>query len=126
MTAMDTATTAEANRMYWETEDSVAEIAARLDISRRALYEAIEPLPTGAACPTCGGPLSFENRSARTAGEAACPVCAATGATEPAEPPAEVVGLLGESEERALLVGGAALAGAAVGALLTFALVPRR
>jgi hypothetical protein len=133
MSPLDPGFAAEANRLYWETEDSVAEIAERLEISRRALYDAVEPLPTGVPCPTCGGPLTFENRSARTAGDASCAVCAETGATDaddadaaadepaaaPAPRPADV-------EERAVLVGGAALAGAAIGALLTFALVPRR
>ena len=40
---------AEANRLYWETEQSVADIAQQLDISRRALYGAVRPLPAGAA-----------------------------------------------------------------------------
>jgi predicted DNA-binding protein YlxM (UPF0122 family) len=30
---------AEANRLYWQTETSVAEIADKLNVSRRALYE---------------------------------------------------------------------------------------
>jgi hypothetical protein len=125
MTPLEQAAAAEANHLYWETEDSVAEIAERLEISRRALYEAIEPLPTGNPCPTCGGPLLFENRSARTAGETFCAVCAETGATETDEPLAAAPAPADE-EERALLIGGAALAGAAIGALLTFALIRRQ
>lgn len=154
----------EANRLYWESDESVADIAARLDMSRRALYDAIEPLPTGASCEICGGPMTFENRSARTAGQATCAVCAATGSTtadrpdradraggarpaaraerperaerspgaaraagngEEAElsPEASLERLL---EERTVMVGGAALAGAAIGALVTFMLVSRR
>jgi hypothetical protein len=130
MTPSDPAAAGEANRLYWESEDSVAEIAERLDLSRRALYEVIEPLPTGAACEVCGGPLSFENRSARTAGDATCVICAETGATdEDSVTNGEIPGVTPfdvEVRERALLVGGAAVAGAAMGALLTFALVPRR
>jgi hypothetical protein len=130
MTPTDPAAAVEANRLYWESEDSVAEIADRLDLSRRALYELIEPLPTGAACDVCGGPLSFENRSARTAGDATCVVCAETGATdEESVAAAQTTGVAQfdiEARERALLVGGAAVAGAAMGALLTLALVPRR
>jgi hypothetical protein len=126
MTPLETGTAAEANRLYWDTDDSVAEIAERLQISRRALYEAVEPLPTGNNCPTCDGPLSFENRSARTAGDAACPVCAETGALDSDVPAAAATTLIGDVEERALLVTGAALAGAAMGALLAFTLVPRR
>jgi hypothetical protein len=125
----------EANRLYWDTEDSVAEIAQRLDLSRRALYELVEPLATGLPCATCGGPLVFDNRSARTAGDPSCPVCAAIGATEADSATAaadaaarapDLVPALGEAEERALLVGGALMGAAAVGALVTFALVPRR
>jgi hypothetical protein len=125
MTPLDTGTAAEANRLYWETDDSVAEIAERLEISRRALYDAIEPLPTGTSCPTCGGPLVFDNRSARTAGEANCPVCAEIRATDSDEPVADATVDL-DVEERTFLVTGAVLAGATIGALLTFALVPRR
>jgi uncharacterized Zn finger protein (UPF0148 family) len=125
MTPLDDAAAAEANRLYWETDDSVSEIAERLEISRRALYEAVEPLPTDTPCPVCGGPLVFENRSARTGGQASCPICAETGATETEGPP-PAPQLLDETHERTFLVGGAALAGAAIGALMTFALVSRR
>jgi hypothetical protein len=117
-------TSSEANRLYWDTEESVAEIAQRLDLSRRALYQVIEPVATGTFCDVCGGPLVFENRSARTAGDATCPVCAETGAAaadQPPEPEPDV-----DAEDHALVVGGAALAGAALGALLTLAVVPRR
>jgi hypothetical protein len=124
MPPLEPGTAAEANRLYWETEDSVAEIAERLEISRRALYEAVEPLPTDNVCSTCGGPLLFENRSARTAGESFCAVCAETGATD-ADEPVEPASPGPPADERALLVGGAALAGAVVGALLTFAVVRR-
>lgn len=123
MTPPDAAMIAQANRLYWETEDSVADIAERLELSRRALYDMVEPLPTGTTCEVCGGPLVFDNRSARAAGQSNCPVCRETGALDP-ETPTEVSAEV--DEERALLVGGAALAGAALGALLTFTLVPRR
>jgi hypothetical protein len=124
----------EANRLYWESDESVADIAARLDMSRRALYDAIEPLPTGASCEVCGGPMTFENRSARTAGHASCAVCTATGAAD-ADDTATGADDGEESrqdtldrvlEERTVVVGGAALAGAALGALVTFMLVSRR
>jgi hypothetical protein len=125
MTPRDAELITEANRLYWQTEESVAEIAERLALSRRALYELVEPLPTGGLCDVCGGPLTFENRSARTSGHTTCAVCEETGAT--AAGLAEATNAAdAETEERALLVGGAALAGAAIGALLTFALVSRR
>lgn len=70
---------AEANRLYWETDDSVASIANRLDVSRRALYAVVRPLSTGAPCESCGGELTFENRSARKLGVTVCPACATAG-----------------------------------------------
>jgi hypothetical protein len=116
---------AEANRLYWETDESVAEIARRFDLSRRALYEAIEPLPAGTACEMCGAPLSFENRSARLAGDAACPICssAGSGATDydmPPQPPDD------QDDDRVVVLGGAALVGAVAGAMLTFMVVSRK
>jgi transposase-like protein len=117
----------EANRLYWETDESVADIARRLDMSRRALYVAVEPLPTGGRCERCGGPLTYENRSARTAGHASCEACAEDEDTEVTQPP-EVPPAGGEFtlDERSVRLGGAMLIGAAVGALLTFAAVPKR
>jgi hypothetical protein len=117
---------AEANRLYWESEDSVAEIADRLELSRRALYELIEPLPTGNSCDVCGGPLTFENRSARTAGDATCVICAETGATDETAAPGAAAAAGAGAEDRTLLLAGAAIAGAAIGALVTFVAVPRR
>jgi hypothetical protein len=124
MTTRDAELITEANRLYWETEDSVAEIAEQLELSRRALYDLVEPLPTGASCETCGGPMTFDNRSARSAGHAVCVICRETGATDADQ--ATMTTTETDDEERVLLVGGAALAGAAIGALITFALVSRR
>lgn len=63
------------NRLYWESDASVAEIADRLDISRRALYEGIEPRPAGTPCPECGSALAFRNRTSAESGEAECVEC---------------------------------------------------
>lgn len=65
----------ELNRMYWESDASVSEIGDRLDISRRALYDGIEPLPAGAPCPECGAALGFRNRTSAEKGEAECAEC---------------------------------------------------
>lgn len=124
------ALTAEANRLYWETDRSVADIAAELELSRRALYDVVEPLPSGAFCTTCGTPLVFENRSARTAGQEVCPAC--ESAREEAELAAAAVEPVDTGDDapfdsaHAVRVGGAVLAGAALGALATLMLVPRR
>lgn len=71
----DQETRAELNRLYWESDASVADIADRLDISRRALYDGIEPRPTGAPCPDCGAPLGFRNRTSAENQEAECAAC---------------------------------------------------
>jgi hypothetical protein len=122
---------AEANRLYWETETSVAEIAQQLELSRRALYDSVDPLPTSGSCEVCGTPLVFENRSARNAGVETCPACSAGEAAS--EPPASQPAVRrarteAEDEEvqRAVRMGGAALAGAALAAAATLLLVPRR
>jgi hypothetical protein len=120
---------AEANRLYWETETSVAEIAQQLELSRRALYDSVDPLPTSGSCEVCGSPLVFENRSARNAGVETCPACAAgeEPAAAPAAAPAPKRTRVDEEEmQRAVRVGGAALAGAALGAAATLFIVPRR
>lgn len=87
----DQQTREELNRRYWESDASVSEIADELDISRRALYEGIEPLPAGVPCPVCGGTLGFRNRTAAENQEVECTECGrempledARGATEPA------------------------------------------
>lgn len=66
---------AEVNRLYWETDASVGEIANRLGLSRRALYDALRGRPTGSTCPACGAGLVYTNRSRRDAGQATCPAC---------------------------------------------------
>jgi hypothetical protein len=116
-------TNAEANRLYWESDTSVAEIAEQLDISRRALYSAVEPLSAGRPCPSCGGELVFENRSSRATDHATCAACGAETDIDPNEP---VEPATTDGQETSIRLGAAALAGAAVGALLTLALVQRR
>lgn len=76
--------TREANRLYWKTDASVAEIAERLRLSRRALYEVLGPELTGRPCPACGAKLSFANRLARAAGAAVCSGCGRKQALESA------------------------------------------
>jgi hypothetical protein len=120
---------AEANRLYWETETSVADIAQQLELSRRALYDSVDPLPTSGSCEVCGSPLVFENRSARNAGIEFCPACAAREEDDTvpvAVPAAKRARMDDEEVQRAVRMGGAALAGAALGAVATLIFVPRR
>lgn len=72
---VDPSTETELNRLYWETDASVSAIADQLDLSRRTLYEGIDPRPAGRHCPECGAPLGYRNRTALENGEAECPAC---------------------------------------------------
>jgi hypothetical protein len=136
MTADERAIT-EANRLYWETEESVAEIAQRLDLSRRALYDAVQPFGAGVSCPRCGGEFHFENRSARKSGQGTCSSCGNTGyvdgVAEGDPETAQLAVVAGDPESdpmrdmrepdlrhRAVVLGGAAIAGVALG---TFAAI---
>lgn len=128
---------AEANRLYWETDTSVADIAERFDLSRRGLYEVVSPHPAGHTCPACGQELHFENRSARRDGHGTCPECGAravlgdaAGAAADAmlDPPtdrdlrADARAIVDADDARgadlrgrAVLLGSAAIAGVAIG-----------
>lgn len=128
MTETADATAKEANRLYWETDHSVADIAQQLDISRRALYNAVQPLPLDSACEVCGSPLVYENRSARTAGQAICPACAEAD-TGDDHLTADSVGNAVSADPGdgpATMIAAAALAGAMIGAAVTLAVLPRR
>lgn len=122
-------TNTELNRLYWETDASVSDIADRLDISRRALYNGIEPRPAGQPCPECGAPLGFRNRTALENREAECPECGfetelpddgpAAGEREPgADEPLGPARLVEAAPAPAL--GAAFVVGLAVGALITY------
>lgn len=63
------------NDLYWHGDQTVAELLERFDLSRSALYAAVEPLPTGEPCPRCGGTLAFTNRNARSVGRVTCLQC---------------------------------------------------
>lgn len=76
-----------ANELYWRSEDTVEEVAERLEMSRGALYSHVRPLEAGGECPDCGAALVYPNRSSRAAGRAACPECERTFAEEAAAAP---------------------------------------
>jgi len=133
----DTPEAAGANRLYWESDVSVADIAARYDLSRRALYDAVRPLPTGVTCGTCGAETEFMNRLARRSGTASCPACGAVQ-DSPATPiddrepvpgspdaparahPVRIDARTDDLRQRAVLLGGAAIAGIALGGVATW------
>jgi hypothetical protein len=134
---------AEANRLYWDSEESVADIADQLDLSRRALYDAVHPVSAGLACSRCGAELEYANRSARRSGHCVCPTCGAeefvsNGDEEVDRPLTVVAGDAREGREdarmaigdpdlrhRAMVLGGAAIAGVAIGTVATLFAIRR-
>lgn len=78
----------ELNRLYWESSASVSQIADRLDISRRALYDGIQPKPAHRRCPECAAPLVYRNRTALGNREAECPECGFETAVDAPRSPA--------------------------------------
>ena len=137
-----TAAAPEINRLYWQTGDSVAEISNSLGISRRALYELIEPLAAGVECLSCGAELHFANRSAKGAGIARCLVCGSERELDfgtshddigiappyPADTPraSKTVSVSNGARDRVVMVAGFALVGLVVGAVATMLVRKRR
>jgi hypothetical protein len=148
----------EANRLYWNTDTSVADIADKLSVSRRALYGVITPQELKERCASCGGTLTFTNRLRRASGQAECAACGRTqtiaelreetadegsrlrsashaGSSGPRARTASGTGprparrpLLSSeaiARNRSVLLGGAALAGLAIGAIATMLLTGR-
>jgi len=65
----------EANRLYWESDQSVNQIGEELDLSKGVLYGLIAAHPAGLPCPGCGEEMVYPNRTARERGFLACPAC---------------------------------------------------
>lgn len=124
---------AEANQLYWDSDTPIAEIAEQLDLSRRALYDAVRPVSAGVRCSRCGGELQFTNRSSRKSGYAACAECGTEDLVgdpdlDRAEPRLAVVKdnpardvredlRAQDLRHRAVVIGGAAIAGVALGSV---------
>ena len=124
----------EANRLYWRTDRSVADIAETLGVSRRALYELVTPENAGATCDSCGGEVVYVNRSAKSASLARCPACGTEceisiddEELQPETVPPYAPGWPRAVEKRASPKTGVGIvAGLAVGALLAYLIVRRR
>ncbi len=76
-----------ANELYWNSPDTVDQVAGQLGMTRNTLYGAVRPLPAGAACPDCGEDLVFPNRTTRAAGRAMCLTCDHTVSLDDLSPP---------------------------------------
>lgn len=75
----------EANRRYWESEESVNGIAEAMGISKGRLYDHLLPFDAEMPCPSCGAPLAFPHRTARVRGDVACEACGFEGDLEALE-----------------------------------------
>ncbi|MBW3533600.1 MAG: hypothetical protein KY453_00060 [Gemmatimonadetes bacterium] len=64
-----------ANELYWESDESVNQIADDLELSKGTLYGMIHPRDAGLPCPECRGGMVFANRTARDKGLLNCPEC---------------------------------------------------
>lgn len=130
----------EANRLYWQTNRSVADIAEELSVSRRALYELITPESAEMQCGSCGGDVVYSNRSAKSSHTGRCNQCGTecdtindvTDMSETLTPYAagwpRVIHRQGAEDVkgRAMQLGGVAIAGAAVGAIAALLITRRR
>ena len=132
----------EANRLYWQTDRSVADIAENLGVSRRALYELITPESSGVQCASCSGDVVFSNRSAKSSNTGRCANCGSecdttvetVDAGETLTPYAagwpRVIQRRASGDQdvkgRAVQLGSAAVAGAALGAIAVLLITRRR
>lgn len=64
-----------ANELYWESDESVNQIADDLELSKGTLYGMIHPRKAGLPCPECRAGMVFANRTARDKGLLNCPEC---------------------------------------------------
>lgn len=64
-----------ANELYWESDESVNQIADDLELSKGTLYGMIHPRQAGLPCPECRAGMVFANRTARDKGLLSCPAC---------------------------------------------------
>lgn len=127
MTDVSAEVESRANELYWQSDESVNQIAEDLSLSKGTLYSIVQPLPAGLACPECGDELLYPNRTARARGMVGCPSCGFEGEEE------ETLDLPGTGEGGSVLAAwdemapdrkrtmiGGALLGAAAGLALVF------
>jgi hypothetical protein len=116
-----------ANELYWQSDESVNQIAEDLSLSKGTLYSIVQPLPAGLACPECGDELLYPNRTARARGMVGCPSCGFEGDEEESldlpgtgEGGSVLAAWDGMAPDRKRTMIGGALLGAAAGLALVF------
>ena len=120
----------EANRLYWEERASVGDIANKLGVSRRALYDLIEPQSARKRCPKCRSIMVYVNRSAQSGHHAKCQSCGHEETLEAASNETKAPRATSRTPSRSsddgldrrVLMAGAAVAGIAVGAIIALML----
>jgi len=113
----------QANRLYWDTDESVNGIADRLELSKGRLYDMITSLEVEATCPKCGTNLVYANRTAREHGTLTCEACGFEGhrdkvkgdSTPHQHPATQASGMFARADRTMV---GAVLAGVAVGLMV--------
>lgn len=73
---------ARANELYWQSGQSVNQIAEQMDLSKSRLYGLVQPLAAGNPCPECQADLFFPNRTAMEKRFVSCNKCAFEGALD--------------------------------------------
>lgn len=66
---------ARANELYWQSGQSVNQIAEQMDLSKSRLYGLVQPLSAGNSCPECQADLFFPNRTAMEKRFVSCAEC---------------------------------------------------
>lgn len=64
-----------ANALYWDSDESVNQIAEDVGVSKGTLYNLVDPLAAGVPCPRCATEMEYPNRTARQKGLLVCPAC---------------------------------------------------
>ncbi len=136
-------TAAEANRLYWNSEQSVNSIAEVMGLSKSSLYGLIDPLSSESKCPDCSAEMVYRNRTALDKEALSCPSCGLqTGNSsgtkpKPAKGDASADSPVDATEERSAgspsstgrpsnrVLAGAALLGVAAGIVVAAAIRKR-
>ena len=65
----------EIDRLYWETDTPVAEVARTLGLPARSMHQLVTALPAGVDCYRCSSELSFTSRTQRDGQRLRCDHC---------------------------------------------------